>query len=1253
VAELTDGFGSLPPEYQELLHLAQDTHGIRLTPLQELSGGRTGAYLYLVSVSFPDSKQVRHLVLKLDRKGTKAKLDEIARHSQAVNEAPAEFVRDHVPELAFDRIELKGLVAIFYGIAGQSLHHYRSLADYQQQDKLEKIFSKTNEVLLQRWNAGLTVEQAVHPRELLARWLGYRLQPGGNIERYLEDACHIPWNTAGLMIQGQVFPNPLVYARDMDLWADSRPIDTMVGFQHGDLNIGNILARFREGEVELAGYYLIDFALFKRQTPLLYDQRYLEMSYLVGELSRVSLSKWVEFVSRFAELDIVDPTRAPIDLAGACAVIASGRRAFGDWVQAFHPSLSDDLWGQFWLAAVAAGLNFCNKASIPEEQRLAGLVFASAHLKRYQLAFGVPLPLEVKHLDIAGRNGGPLRLAAGVPTAAFHHNLPVQPTPFIGRRMETSAMSELLRREDVRLLTLTGPGGTGKTRLALQVAADMDGEFKDGIYFVDIAPIHEPESVFIAIARTIGVRETGDRSLLGELEAQLGAKKVLLLLDNFEQVISAASRTGELLRECPELKLLVTSREALRVRGEHVFPVPPLALPGADLKKQSVEQLSQFESVRLFVDRASAIKPDFEISEENATIIAELCRRLDGLPLAIELAAARITLFSPRALLERVGSRLKLLRGGARDLPVRQQTLRDTIGWSYELLDTGEQLLFALLSVFPSCTFDAVEAVADGLEQLGEVQVNVLDGLSSLIDKSLVRRADRGNGEGRLQMLETIREYAAERLEENPEFCAAARGAHAAYYAEFTHHQWRRLSGEEAEEALAEVEPEIENMRIAWRHWVVEADIEQLHKLTDCLWLLYDAHGWYHATVDLTTDLLKVLASTPSTPQRAQQEIMLQTSLARVLMTINGCTPEVEEAYTRALELCQRHGEIPRMFPVLRGLASFHVYVGDFRTGAQMGEQILSLAENNNDPGMQVEGNLILGYNLAFIGDLGSGLDHLDKAIAGYDPNFHRLSRFHLGNNPGVVCYTTSAIFLWMRGLPDQALHRADQALALADRLSHPFTTAYALFHTGLLQLWLLEFETVRERALATLEISEAHQFQIWRAVATCLHGAALAGMGRVEEGLIHTNLGIDLYQKLKTPPVFWPLLLIIRAGVYGQAGRPAAGVSLLDEGLRIVGGSGSVLSAELRRLKGDLLLAVSRENGAEAESLFRQALENAQAGQASIYELRAAMSLARLWREQGEPEKGRRLLSSVYEKFSEGFTTADLKAAKTLIAEL
>src|SRR6266545_1563386 len=819
--ELTTDFQSLPEEYQQVIRLAQDQYKITVAPLQLLVGGWSGAVVYLVSVSANDTKRVEHCILKLDRKGKNARSDEVTRHNTVMSKSTPEFARTHIAELVFDRVEHEGSIAIFYRIAGQSLLKYLPLSKYERQSQLKTLFTQTNTVLLNEWNGNPTFEQAVHPQKVLHNWLGFRLEVGGNTERFLQETRGVSPDVAGLLVNGHVFPNPLLHARKPEPWGKARAIDVATGFIHGDLNTNNILVKFADDKESLAGYYLIDFALFKEDMPLLYDQRYLEMSYLMHAMPQVSFAKCVNFLTLLTVADRPDPHKVPIEMSGVSEVIRSARGAFAAWVEANHPSLHDDLWGQYWLAGVAAGLAYCHKAGQPEEQRLAGLIYAAANLKRYAATFNLPLPTEVELLYDENQSGAD---SPGTPQVKKpKHNLPAQPTPFIGRQAEVTAVKNLLMRDpqgqDVRLVTLTGPGGTGKTRLALQTASELADRFKDGVHFVDLAPIREPEAVLTAIARTVGLRETSDRPLLDEIKAQLQARTMLLLLDNFEQVTSAAPMMGELLRDCSHLKLLVTSREALHLRGEHIHPVPPLGLPGADLKQQTMEQLTQYEAVRLFIERALAVKPDFEVTNENAPAVAEICFRLDGLPLAIELAAARIRLFSPQALLERVGNRLNLLRGGARDLPVRQQTLRDTIDWSYELLDPDEQRLFGLLSIFASCTFEEAEVVAAGINQLHGMKTDILDGLASLVDKSLIRQVNQGAGEPRLIMLETIREYAAERLEQDSEFSATARRAYATYFADFTQHQWERLTGQGREIALRGMESEIENVRIAWRFW--------------------------------------------------------------------------------------------------------------------------------------------------------------------------------------------------------------------------------------------------------------------------------------------------------------------------------------------------------------------------------------------------------------------------------------------------
>jgi predicted ATPase len=832
------------------------------------------------------------------------------------------------------------------------------------------------------------------------------------------------------------------------------------------------------------------------------------------------------------------------------------------------------------------------------------------------------------------------------------NNLPAQATALIGRETELSEIMKRLDSAGVRLMTLTGPGGIGKTRLALQAAAELIDSFPDGVFFVDLAPIRDAGSVATAIAQTLSLRETSNRPLLEEILAQLRTKSLLLLLDNFEQVMPAATIAVDLLRYCPGVKLLVTSREALRLRGEYVYPIPPLALPQIDPKDPSLEKMTQYEAVRLFIERAQAVKPDFKVTNENAPAVAEICWRLDGLPLAIELAAARVRLFPPQALLERLGSRLQLLRGGAIDLPVRQQTLRDAIDWSYELLAPGEQRLFEMLSVFPvGCTFEAAETTAGELERLAGFGMDILDGLASLVDKSLIRQVERESGEPRLLMLETIREYAAERLAQDPDFSASAQHAHAACYAAFAHSQWDLLTGSRREAGLEALAADVENLRTAWDYWAGVKDMEKLGLLVDSLWLLYDARGWYHATAHLINDLLDILSSTPSTPELAQQEILLQTGLARALLAIKGYTKEVEDAYQRALDLSQVAGEIPQLLPVLRGLSNLHTYLGQHDKGVEIGEKIISLSESQGDESMRAEGKMVLGYNLAFAQDLNLGMEHLEVAVEYFGRNRQSPGRFRIGVQPAVASFTSSGLILWMLGFPDRALERTQESINLAKSMHHPYSAAYALFHKSLLHLLLREAEPTMAFSQATLEIAEEHEFEVWKAVATCLNGAGMARAGQPEEGLVQVRQGIDLYQGLKTPPIFWPLLLYIQAGVCGQSGEPEEGLALLDEGAEIASHmSGRSLGPEFMRARGDLLLAARPGEAAEAEAWMMQGLKVAQELGAQMLELRAALSLCRLWKEQGKGEEGKRILNEAYGKFSEGFATVDLSEARLIL---
>jgi predicted ATPase len=397
------------------------------------------------------------------------------------------------------------------------------------------------------------------------------------------------------------------------------------------------------------------------------------------------------------------------------------------------------------------------------------------------------------------------------------HNLPAQITGFIGRSQERLQLVELLR--SCRLLTLTGPGGTGKTRLAIEVAAGCAAAFPDGVHFVPLATITNPELVMPTIAATFNLREVPARSALEALIGHLSQRSMLLVLDNFEQIIGAAPVVGELLTAASGLTVLVTSREPLGISGEQEFPVPPLRLPNvaADLQP---EELRQVESVALFLQRARSVRPGFDLTPGNAAAVAEICTRLDGLPLALELAAARVRLFQPHELLAGLDRRLSFLAGG-RDRPERQRTLRGVVDWSYDLLSEAEQALFRRLSVFSGgCTPAAVDAVC----QPGKLGLDAVDGLSSLHDKSLLSR-DETVGELRMTMLETIHEYARERLEasgEDPEVAAR----HAAFFLSLAEQAAEHLRGSDQRPWLNSLDQELDNIRAVIRRAIDSGEPE-------------------------------------------------------------------------------------------------------------------------------------------------------------------------------------------------------------------------------------------------------------------------------------------------------------------------------------------------------------------------------------------------------------------------------------------
>lgn len=445
-------------------------------------------------------------------------------------------------------------------------------------------------------------------------------------------------------------------------------------------------------------------------------------------------------------------------------------------------------------------------------------------------------------------------------------NLPVQRTGFVGRDKEIAAVTDLLLDSSVPLVTITGPGGIGKSRLAVQVATGVMEHFPGGAHFVALHSLHDSALIPSAIIQTLGLKAAGNKPALEVLKENLTSPEqgaTLLILDNFEHLTEAASLVSELLASTPTLKVLVTSRSALHVYGEHEFPVPPLELPGS--KPENFSDVSHYPALALFVQRATAAKPDFELSRDNASAVIEICARLDGLPLAIELAAARVKVLSPASLLQRLANRLQVLTGGARDLPERQQTLRSAMDWSYDLLTEAEQKLFRRLSVFAGgCTLEGVEAVCDAR---GDLDIDLLDGMASIVDKSLVRQVERAGGESRFVMLETIREYALAKLEASGEEALTKR-AHAAYCLvvaeELTQSE---APGEAWREQIA---AENDNFRAALEWLTATAEADWGLRLGIALFRFWQTSEYLFEGRERLEKLLKLPKAAPPTKARAR-----------------------------------------------------------------------------------------------------------------------------------------------------------------------------------------------------------------------------------------------------------------------------------------------------------------------------------------------------------------------------------------------
>jgi predicted ATPase len=798
-----------------------------------------------------------------------------------------------------------------------------------------------------------------------------------------------------------------------------------------------------------------------------------------------------------------------------------------------------------------------------------------------------------------------------------------------------------------RLVTLTGTGGIGKTRLALEVARHLQSELPDGAWLVELGPLTDPDLVSVTVATALRLMLPAGASP-DDVAHSLGAKHLLIVLDNCEHVIEAAASAAErLVRGTPAVRVLATSREPLRADGEQVYRLPGLDVPAKGT--EDPDEVLRHAAVQLFVVRARAAEPQFSTDGRATTAIAEVCRRLDGIPLAIEFASARAATLGVENLAVRLDDLFRLLTGGRRAAVPRHQTLRATLDWSYELLPEAERVVLRRLAVLagPFMLEAACAVAADG----DLTASDVIDSISNLVSKSMIAATLSGVLVS-YRLLETTRAYALEKLIDSDEFDPTAR-RHAEYYRAVFERAAAEWETHSTDDWLAAYAGRIDNVRAAldWA-WSARGDAAIGVALTAAavlLWIQLSLPDECRARVD------RALANLDRVSSRGtRDEMQLWAARAWSLFYLEGPVPETVAAWTKALQMAEHLAHVDHQLRALWGLWACHLIRGEYPNVLALADRFAKLAQGQSDPTDALVGERMRGTSLHYLGDQTSARYHLERMLAQYAPPVRRSHSVRFQFNQRILARVTLARTLWLQGLPDQALHLARSNVEDARTIDHGISLSYALaFGACPVALWAGDLSTAEHFVTWLLEVSTRPGLQVWNDWGRYFEGALAIRRGNVDSGLRLLRSALDALGD-RANDLRYPVFMGEFAAALGMAGQVDQGLAAIEAALaRSRRDSEHWCEPELLRIKGELLLSDETGAARAAQQLFSAGLDCAHRQGALCWELRCATSLSRLWRNENRIQEAHSVLAPILARFGEGFATADLMTAKALLDEL